>query len=97
MNSSIPRAAGPSVFSRAGPYGLFLIWYLRTHHANEFNCHLNTCFVLDEAFITSSPEPSLRSLDRELHSTSYSERNNLNVRIHSRRMTRLRNAFSKGG
>ena len=28
-------------------------------------------------------------------STSYSERNNLNVRTHSRRMTRLTNAFSK--
>jgi len=28
-------------------------------------------------------------------STSYAERNNLNVRMHSRRMTRLRNAFSK--
>jgi IS1 family transposase len=28
-------------------------------------------------------------------STSYAERNNLNVRVHSRRMTLLTNAFSK--
>jgi hypothetical protein len=58
MNSWIPRAAGPSVFiAAAGPFGLFLIWYPRTHHPNELNCHFNAFFLLSRAAVFNGVWP----------------------------------------
>lgn len=46
------------------------------------------CIGCESKVIEGNPDPKRIS-------TSYAERNNLNIRMHSRRMTRLTNAFSK--